>query len=83
MKVLRNILKTKAKSYDCKYAVEMVFQINEASRVNIGKSLAEVLEYNTIRGMFDTHAVHDDLKDLGVDEIVLNDKNIFFKGNFI
>ena len=73
---------SKAKSYDCKYAVEMLYRYNEVSSENIGNSVKEALEYRTVRGKFDPQHVHEDLQKLGVKEIILTNDHIEFKGNF-
>ena len=73
-----------AKSYDAKYAVEMVFRNNNVpSSNNLGKALKEVMEFKTIRGKFDGQHVHQDLKNLGVTEIILGEDHVDFKGRNI
>ena len=82
MKIMRYVMDSEVKSYDCKYAVEMFFGNNKASGDSLGKELKAVMEYKTLRGKFDDHNVHQELRKLGVTEIVLMDDQVHFKGIF-
>ena len=64
LKMFKYIMDSKAKSYDAKYSVEMVFRIKEPSDI-LGKALEEVLMHKNIRGLFNGSNVHPDLKKLG------------------
>ena len=67
LKMFKYIMDSKAKSYDAKYSVEMIFKIKEPSNI-FGQALKEVLMYKNIQGLFNGNKVHPDLKELGVTE---------------
>ena len=81
LKILKYVMDSKMKSYEAKYAVEMVFRNNNPSGI-CGEALKEVMSFKTIRGLIDTKSlcVHPDLKKLGVTEIELLDNYVDFKG---
>ena len=79
LKILKYAMDSEAKSYDAKYAVEMIFGNQDPSDI-CGKALNEVLMHKNIRGLFDGCKVHPDLKELGVTEIMLNENGIYFRG---
>ena len=69
----------KAKSYDAKHAVEMIFTNQEPYDI-FGEALKEVLEHKNLRGLFNGTNVHPDLKKLVVTEILLKDNGADFRG---
>ena len=79
LKMFKYIMDSKAKSYDAKYSIEMVFNIKEPSDI-FGKALEEVLMHKNIRGLFNGSNVHPDLKKLGISEILLKDNEVDFRG---
>ena len=79
LKMFKYIMDSKAKSYDAKYSVEMVFGNKEPSDI-FGKALDEVLIHKNIRGLFNGSNVNPDLRKLGVTEIILKDNEVDFRG---
>ena len=79
IKVLKYCTGSKAKSYQCKYAVHSAL-LNKAppSPDKIGEAIQEVINHETIRGKFS--GVHDDLKEFGVKEIKIVDDGLEFTG---
>ena len=79
LKILKFAMDSDAKTYDVKYALEMIFKIKEPSNI-FGHALKEVLMYKNIQGLFNGNKVHPDLKELGVTEIILKENEVDFRG---
>ena len=70
-----------AKSYQCKFAVNMVLMNKEPASDKIGEAIRDVINYQNIRGMFTS--VHRDLNELGVTRIVIGDSGLHFEGDHL
>ena len=79
MKILKYCTDSSAKSYQCKFAVHVVFLNKEPESDKIGEAIREAINYENIRGMF--NSVHQDLKDLGVTKVEIGDNGLNFEGN--
>ena len=60
LKIIKYCTGSSAKSYQCKFAVYMVFLTKDPSSYKIGDAIRDVINYTTIRGMF--NSVNLDLK---------------------
>ena len=78
MKILKYVTGSSVKSYECKYAVHEVFKNKEPNSDKLGDALNEVMQFQTIRGQFES--VHDDLKNYGVTKVVIGDNALDFVG---
>ena len=81
IKIIKFCTGSSAKSYQCKFAVEMVLLNKEPARDKIGEAILEVINYTNIRGMFTS--VHRDLAELGVTKIVIGDRGLHFEGDHL
>ena len=79
LKILKYATDSKAKSYECKYAVDTVFYNNEPDSEKLGVALREVLQSPTLRGKF--ASVHPDLGNMGVTKVEIQDNAVDFRGN--
>ena len=78
MKILKYVTGSSVKSYECKYAVARVFSNKEPNSDKLGDALHEVMQFQTIRGKFES--VHDDLKNYGVTKVLIGDNALDFVG---
>ena len=79
IKILKACTASPAKSFQCKYAVNMVLLNRQGTMIDmmeLGPTVREVIHYFTIRGKF--AAVHPDLHELGILRIEVGDKGITF-----
>ena len=65
-------------SYNLKFAVHNTFHNQEAAADDLGNSLMKVMNYHEIRGSF--RSVRKELKDLGIEKIVLHPDTVDFQG---
>ena len=79
LKVLKFCTDSRAKSYDCKFAVHIVLMGRNITSDKIGEAIREVISYKNIRGKF--VSVHQELKNLGVTKIEIGDNGLIFEGN--
>ena len=79
IKVLKYCTGSKARSYQCKFAVHDALGMkNPPSPDKIGEAIQEVINHKTIRGKFS--GVHEDLKEFGVSKIEIRDDGLEFIG---
>ena len=81
IKIIKFCTGSSAKSYQCKFAVEMVLMNKEPASDKIGEAIRDVINYQNIRGMFTS--VHGDLAELGVTRIVIGDSGLHFEGDHL
>ena len=79
LKILKYATGSKAKSYECKYAVDLVLVNKEPDSEKLGVALREVLQFPTLRGKF--ASVHPDLGEMGVTKVEIQDNAVDFRGN--
>ena len=78
LKIVKYCTGSSAKSYQCKFAVNMVLNNKEPAIDKIGEAIREVINFEHLRGMFDS--VHTDLANLGVTKVKIDDKGLIFEG---
>eukprot|EP00092_Neocalanus_flemingeri_P035016 GFUD01038103.1.p1 GENE.GFUD01038103.1~~GFUD01038103.1.p1 ORF type:complete len:555 (+),score=151.28 GFUD01038103.1:2-1666(+) len=76
IKILKYCTGSSAKSYQCKFAVNMVLLNRDPSEEEIGSAIREVIDYMTIKGKFSS--IHPDLKKEGIIRVEVGDDGLHF-----
>ena len=77
VKVLKYCTGSSARSYQCKFAVNMVFNNkNIQSMEEVGAAIKEIIHYHTIRGKFSS--VHTDLAAEGIAKVEVGEEGLHF-----
>ena len=79
LKVIKYCTGSNAKSYECKFAIHMTFLNIEPKEEHLGLSLMKAMEHHLIKGSF--NGVRKELRDVGIEDIVLRENCIEFLGN--
>ena len=79
LKVIKYCTGSTAKSYECKFAIHMTFLNIEPKEEHLGLSLMKAMEHHLIKGSFD--GVRKELRDVGIEDIVLRENCVEFLGN--
>jgi len=78
MKMMKYFTAAPVTSYKLKFSVHETFANKEPAADDLGNSLKKVMEHKEIRGSFG--CVRKELKELGVEEIVLHSNCLDFIG---
>ena len=77
MKVLKYCTGSSARSYQCKFAVDRVFNNKSIeSMEEVGAAIKEIIQYKTIRGKFSS--VHPDLAAEGITRVEVGEEGLHF-----
>ena len=80
VKILKYCTGSSAKSYQCKFAVDQVFNIKSIERMEeLGAAIKEIIQYKTIRGKFSS--VHPDLAAEGITRVEVGEEGLHFIRN--
>ena len=77
LKILKFLTNSPAKSYDCKFAVELIFRNKMPAENELGKGLKEVMEHHTIKGKFTK--IRKELLDQGIISIRIGELGFEFE----
>ena len=77
LKITKYITDSPAKSYDCKFAVQMIFRNKMPAENELGKGLKEVMEHHTIKGKFTK--IRKELLDQGITRIRIGELGFEFE----
>ena len=78
MKMMKYFTAAPVTSYKLKFSVHSTFHNKEPAADDLGNSLKKVMDHYEIRGSFGS--VRKELKELGVEKIVLHPNNMDFIG---
>ena len=77
LKILKYCTASTAKSYQCKYAINLVFKNKSIeSMEEVGAAIKEIIHYHTIRGKFSS--VHPDLAAEGITRVEVGEEGLHF-----
>ena len=77
VKILKYCTGSSARSYQCKFAVERVFNNKSIeSMEEVGAAIKEIIHYKTIRGKFSS--VHPDLAAEGITRVEVGEEGLHF-----
>ena len=79
LKVLKNCTKSKAKSFEIKFAVDQMLRNKDHENIELGPAIRLVMTHSKIKGKFDS--IHPDLEKMGFTGVEVTDQGFRFVRN--
>ena len=76
LKVLKNCTKSKAKSFEIKFAVDQMLMQKDSEKIELGPAIRLVMTHSKINGKFDS--IHPDLEKMGFTGVEVTDYGFRF-----
>ena len=76
IKILKFCTGSSAKSYQCKFGINLVLGNRVVAAEELGKAIQDVIHYETLRGKFSS--VHPELRREGIVRVDVGEKGLHF-----
>ena len=76
IKILKFCTGSSAKSYQCKFGINLILNNRDVAAEELGKAIQDVIHYQTLRGKFTS--VHPELRREGIVRVDVGEKGLHF-----